>query len=115
LVESRPNAGVWVCATSNAWLLRGAEQVPFSLCLEMLAQGALELLQQGPDGNADEERRGLLAGIDDAELVAPVTPGDRLEISVTLVGRFGPLIKALGEIRDGAETRVRATLMLAQG
>jgi 3-hydroxymyristoyl/3-hydroxydecanoyl-(acyl carrier protein) dehydratase len=114
LVERRPDGGVWVCATSNAWLLRGAEQVPFSLCLEMLAQGALELLQQRADGSADQERRGLLAGIDDAEMVAPLTPGDRLEITVTLVGRFGPLIKALGEIRDDTETRVRATLLLAE-
>lgn len=104
-----------MCATSNAWLLRGAEQIPFSICLEMLAQGALELLQQGPDAGADDERRGLLAGIDEAQLLEPLTPGDRLEIAVTLVGRFGPLIKALGEIRDGAETKVRATLLLAQG
>lgn len=104
---------MWVCATSNAWLTRGVDQIPFGLCLEMLAQGALSLLHQGPEGGGSGDAMGLLAGIDEAEMLRPIEPGDQLRISVRLVGRFGPLIKAAGQIGEDDQPYVRAMLLLA--
>lgn len=111
LVERQPDRGVWVVATANMWVLRALDELPFSIGLEMLAQGALELLQA--DGG-DREVMGLLAGIDEAHLLAPVRAGDLLEVHVELVGRFGPLVKAAARLEIDGTPHLTASLLLAQ-
>ncbi len=79
------------------------------LLVEAMAQlaGVVAIEQEGEIGS--------LAAIDRAEFLAPVSPGDRLNIQVRIVKRFGRLILCEGEIAVAGRTVATATLTLGVG
>ena len=84
--------------------------VPESVLCEMGAQAGCSCVLSRPE-NAG--KLGLFMAIDTAESIAPIIPGDQLEIHIELPpakGRFG---KGSGEIRVCGEVRFRITLMFA--
>lgn len=108
---------MWALPTADMWLLRGgAEELPFGIALEILAQGALVAFADPADADGPGPvARGLLAGIDEAELHAPIVPGDELRIEVEVLGRFGPLLKARASlVDDSGRPRASASLLLAK-
>ena len=96
--------------SANSDLGRGPEGMPRVLAIEILAQAAILLL---PD--LAGAGRGLLAGVDDASLQAPLLPGDTLSARIEVVGKFGALVKVRGTLAgdDGHEV-ASTTLMLAR-
>lgn len=71
---------------------------PFSLLLEVMAQGAIPLSSEEGAGDHGERSPGspsggALVGIDEARLVAPVHYGDRLLVTASIVGQFGRMIR----------------------
>jgi UDP-N-acetylglucosamine acyltransferase len=69
----------------------GTPLLPAVLMVESLTQVATLLLLSG--GNPDGHRT-KLRGVDHAKFRRQVGPGDRLELSVTLLRRRGPLVRA---------------------
>jgi 3-hydroxymyristoyl/3-hydroxydecanoyl-(acyl carrier protein) dehydratase len=112
LVERLADGSVWVITTASMWAARGREELPFSLALEMLAQGAHEVLSAPGSTEAVDLR---LAGIDEGELFAPIEPGARLRVEAEMLGRFGPLVKATARLVDGETVVAKANLLLASG
>lgn len=89
----------------------GAEWGSPVLLAEALAQAAL--LLQG--GDVDAGRRGFLAGIDGFEVTRRPQAGESLDVTVRLAARFGAVLKFDGEIRSGAETVARGSILVRQG
>ncbi len=75
-------------------------EMPFLLA-EAIAQSAL--LLEG--GDPEIGRTGFLAGIDAFAMDRLPEPGERISIDVSLVARYGPVVKFLGTIH-GAPGRV---------
>ncbi len=97
--------------TANARGAVGARWGSPVLLAEALAQAAL--LLQG--GDVDAGRKGFLAGIDAFEVARLPESGESLEVVVRLAARFGAVIKFEGEIKSGAETVARGSILVRQG
>ncbi len=110
LVEERPGGGI-LRLTANATWIRGEGPLPAALGVEILAQAAICLLPELLEGGG----KGLLAGIDQAELHAPLVVGEEWLCRIEIAGRFGRLVKVDGAIeRIGGERLVEAKLLLAR-
>ncbi|HWC64804.1 MAG TPA: hypothetical protein VG777_01895 [Thermoanaerobaculia bacterium] len=81
------SAGQRACS-GESWAM------PFLLA-EAIAQSAL--LLEG--GDPEIGRTGFLAGIDGFSLDRLPSPGERLSVDVSLVARYGPVVKFFGAIR----------------
>ena len=114
LLDRRADGTVVVLVSGNAAQVRGAEELPAFLAVEVLAQSALFALV-GPSGERDSSDRGLglLAGVQDVQFHAPLRPGDRLSVAATLLARLGALSKVRAELRRGDELVVEGELLLA--
>lgn len=114
LLDRRADGTVVVLISGNAAAVRGEEQLPAFLAVELLAQSALLALGE-PSGEAagSEKRLGLLAGVQDVQFHAPLRPGDRLSAAATLLARLGALSKVRAELRRGDELVVEGELLLA--
>ena len=88
----------------------GAPVMPGVLLMESLAQAAGIWLLQSTDPTRSEV---LVVGIDDAKFRKPVTPGDRLELEVSLIHRRGNLFRIKGEIRVGDQKVAEGRLLLS--
>lgn len=97
--------------STNGRGVMGAEWGSPVLLAEALAQAAL--LLQG--GDVDAGRRGFLAGIDGFEVTRRPQAGESLDVTVRLAARFGAVLKFDGEIRSGAETVARGSILVRQG
>ena len=86
-VSMTVSAGQRACS-GDAW------SMPFLLA-EAIAQSAL-LLEGGDPGIG---RTGFLAGIDAFAVDRSPEPGERLSVEVSLVARYGPIVKFSGTIR----------------
>ena len=88
----------------------GAPVMPGVLLMECLAQAAgIWLLQSQDPARSDV----LVVGIDDAKFRKPVTPGDRLDLEVSLIHRRGNLFRIRGEIRVGEQKVAEGRLLLS--
>lgn len=112
---------VAVSLSADAHWGRDGHPYPGTLAVEILAQAAI-LLLPGPESGdggtakAGQEGEALLAGIDGAEIRAPLLPGERLWARLELDRRLGRLVKARGTLeRDSGEEVARAGLLLAVG
>ena len=81
---------------------------PLSLLLEAMAQAAIPLAglddEEHPHTSSRPTRpNGMIVGIDEARLLRPVSAGDRLLITATIVGRHGAMIR----VRSVAEIAAR--------
>ncbi len=83
---------------------------PFLLA-EAIAQSAL--LLEG--GDPEIGRSGFLAGIDAFAVERSPEPGERLSVDVSLVARYGPVLKFQGTIRHGAERIAAGEILVRQG
>jgi len=96
-----------VCLTADATWSRGSE-LAAPLLVEAMAQAAM-LLAARP-----EERAGaMLAGIDDAQFLEPVRPGDHLRASARLIGKLGGLVKLEVTLKRNGGVVARSGLLLA--
>jgi 3-hydroxymyristoyl/3-hydroxydecanoyl-(acyl carrier protein) dehydratase len=98
---------VEVCLTADALWSQGAE-IAGPLLVEAMAQAAMLLL-----ASPQERQNGLLAGIDEAQFLAPVAPGDRLRATARLVGRLGGLVKLEATLERDGTVVARSGLLLA--
>jgi len=114
LLDRRADGTVVVMVAGNAAQLRGADELPAFLAVELLAQSALFALVE-PSGERDPSDRGLglLAGVQDVQFHSPLRPGDRLSVAATLLARLGALSKVRAELRRGDELVVEGELLLA--
>lgn len=97
--------------SANARGAMGAEWGSPLFLTEALAQGAL--LLQG--GDVDAGRKGYLAGIDGFEILRRPQAGESLDVSVRLSARFGAVVKFDGEVKSGAETVARGSILVREG
>ena len=97
--------------TANARGAMGAEWGSPLFLTEALAQAAL--LLQG--GDIDAGRKGFLAGIDGFEITRRPQAGETLDVSVRMAARFGAVVKFDGEVRSGAETVARGSILVREG
>jgi UDP-N-acetylglucosamine acyltransferase len=87
----------------------GAPVMPGVLLMESLSQAAgIWLLQQVDPAHAEV----IVVGIDEAKFRRPVTPGDVLELGVSLLHRRGDLVRMQGEIRCEGQRVAEAKLLL---
>lgn len=114
LLDRRTDGTVVVLVSGNAAQVRGADELPAFLAVEVLAQSALVALVE-PSGERGSSDRGLglLAGVQDVQFHAPLRPGDRLSVAATLLARLGALSKVRAELRRGDELVVEGELLLA--
>ena len=117
LLDRRADGTVGVLITGNAAQLRGGDKLPAFLAVELLAQSTLVALGESSGDDApDESRIGLLAGVQDVKLHAPLRPGDRLSVAATLLGRLGPLSKVRAELcRDDVVVAEGEMLLAMKG
>lgn len=88
----------------------GAPVMPGVLIMESLAQAAGIWLLSAAHDPAHVEVH--VVGIDEAKFRRPVTPGDRLELTVRLLHRRGPLCRMAGEVRVGDQRVAEARVLL---
>ena len=88
----------------------GAPVMPGVLLMESLSQAAGIWLLQATDPTRSEV---LVVGIDNAKFRKPVTPGDRLDLEISLIHRRGNLFRIRGEIRVGDHRVAEARLLLS--
>lgn len=88
----------------------GAPVMPGVLLMESLAQAAGIWLLQSTDPTRSEV---LVVGIDNAKFRRPVTPGDRLELEISLIHRRGNLFRIKGEIKVGDQRVAEGRLLLS--
>lgn len=88
----------------------GAPVMPGVLLMESLAQAAGIWLLQSTDPTRTEVQ---VVGIDNAKFRRPVTPGDRLDLDVSLIQKRGQLFRLRGEIRVGEQKVAEARLLLS--
>ena len=114
LLDRRADGTVVVMVAGNAAQVRGTDELPAFLAVELLAQSALFALVE-PSGERDPSDRGLglLAGVQDVQFHSPLRPGDRLSVAATLLARLGALSKVRAELRRGDELVVEGELLLA--
>ena len=87
----------------------GSPVMPGVLLMESLAQAAGIWLLQSTDPTRSEV---LVVGIDNAKFRKPVTPGDRLDLEISLIHRRGDLFRIKGEIKVGDQRVAEARLLL---
>jgi acyl dehydratase len=107
LAERADGDGVEVCLTAGAVWSRGAEATA-PLLVEAMAQAAMVLL-----ASPGERQNGLLAGIDHAEFLQPVGPGDRLRATARLIGKLGGMVKLEAALERDGVVVARSGLLLA--
>jgi UDP-N-acetylglucosamine acyltransferase len=88
----------------------GSPVMPGVLLMESLAQAAGIWLLQSTDPTRSEV---LVVGIDNAKFRKPVTPGDRLDLEISLIHRRGDLFRIKGEIKVGDQRVAEARLLLS--
>jgi UDP-N-acetylglucosamine acyltransferase len=88
----------------------GAPVMPGVLLMESLAQAAGIWLLQSTDPTRSEV---LVVGIDDAKFRKPVTPGDRLDLEISLIHKRGNLFRIKGEIRVADHRVAEGRLLLS--
>jgi 3-hydroxymyristoyl/3-hydroxydecanoyl-(acyl carrier protein) dehydratase len=114
LLDRRADGTVVVLVSGNAAQVRGAEELPAFLAVEVLAQSALfALVESSGERDSSDRGLGLLAGVQDVQFHAPLRPGDRLSVAATLLARLGALSKVRAELRRGDELVVEGELLLA--
>ena len=110
-------AVVVVALSADATVLRGAggADCSLSLAVEILAQSALLLL--GGAAGAGDQAAGaaFLGGIDEARLLAPLVPGDRLRAYAAVAGRLGAMVKLATRLERDGERVAEAALLLVRG
>ncbi len=106
LAERADGDGVEVCLTAGAVWSRGAE-VTAPLLVEAMAQAAMVLL-----ASPEERQNGMLAGIDGAEFLHPVGPGDRLRATARLIGKLGGMVKLEAALERDGVVVARSGLLL---
>jgi 3-hydroxymyristoyl/3-hydroxydecanoyl-(acyl carrier protein) dehydratase len=104
--------------TGGGALARGTGEAPPFLVVEMMAQAILLVLAgegtAGEDDSPTEKARGgLLAGVEEVSLLAPLRPGDEVTAEATVLGRFGRLLKARTRLLRAGEPIAEGTLLLA--
>jgi len=97
--------------TANARGAMGPEWGSPVLLAEALAQAAL--LLEG--GDVETGRRGFLAGIDGFQVSRRPQAGETLDVAVRMAARFGAVLKFEGEVKSGAETVARGSILVRQG
>lgn len=97
--------------SSDARAIRHLTFVPLPLAIEMMAQAAL-LLQGGDPATG---RKGFLAGIGGARLLAAIRPGDELDIRVRMTARLGPVARFSASIWSGPRLVARSELSVKSG
>jgi hypothetical protein len=117
-LERSPAGSVTLLWTVNGALARGAAEAPAFLAVEMMAQAALVALpppapERAAEGAEPATRGGLLAGLEDVRLNAPLRAGDEVRAEAAVLGRFGRLVKARVLLVRGDETVAEAVLLLA--
>jgi len=85
---------VSMTVTSGQRAFSGAQWGMSALLAEAIAQSAL--LLEG--GDPEIGKSGFLAGIDRFSVDRPPVAGERLSISISLVARYGPIVKFFGSI-----------------
>jgi 3-hydroxyacyl-[acyl-carrier-protein] dehydratase len=114
LLDRHADGTVAVLVTGNAAQLRGADELPAFLAVELLAQSALLALGESAGDTATSGGGlGLLAGVQEVQFHAPLRPGDRLSVHATVLARLGALSKVRAELRRGDELVVEGELLLA--
>lgn len=88
----------------------GLPLMPGVLQIEALAQAAGILAYFG-DGFDPATQVGLLAGVEDARFRRPVSPGDCLDLNVSIVSQRKTLFKAKGFITSQGQSVCEATLL----
>jgi 3-hydroxymyristoyl/3-hydroxydecanoyl-(acyl carrier protein) dehydratase len=107
-VEDRASAeGVWVLLGAGSPWMRSSPALGLSLAIEILAQGAHVLLDGGDAV--------YLAGVEAAELRAPLDAGDRLRVEARRAGSFGSMTRVEAELRREETAVAKATLILVRG
>lgn len=107
LAERVGEGTVEVCLTADSCWSRGSA-IAEPLLVEAMAQAAMLLV-----ASPEERSQGLLAGIDEAEFLLAVGPGDRLQARARLVGRLGGLVKLETTLERDGELVARSGLLLA--
>ena len=89
-------------------LLRGMDQVPFSLVMEALCQSAAFLSPSGPTV------QGRILRVDQAEMTGTVRPGEALRITSTLLEEGAAALKAesVGEVGGRRVARLQVLVAL---
>ena len=107
LAERLDGNSVTVCLSAGSpWSRGGALAEP--MLIEAMAQAAMLLMAR------PEERSGaVLAGIDGAEFLLPVAPGDTLRATAKLLGRLGGVVKLAAALERGDQVVAHANLLLA--
>ena len=114
LLDRRADGTIVALVSGNAAQVRGAEELPAFLAIELLAQSALFALGEPPgERKSTQGGLGMLAGVQDVQFHAPLRPGDRLSVAATLLARLGGLSKVRAELRRGDELVVEGELLLA--
>lgn len=114
LLDRRADGTVVVLVSGNAGQVRGGQELPSFLAIELLAQSAVFALDE-PSGDRASSGGGLgmLAGVQDVHFHTPLRPGDRLFAAATLLARLGAMSKVRAELRRGDELVVEGELLLA--
>lgn len=73
------------------------------------------MAQLGGVAVGNEGEGGFLAAIDSARFYGSASPGDRLEVTVSVVKSFGRLHLMEGEVAGDGRTLARAGFMLGMG
>lgn len=114
LLDRRADGTAVVMVAGNAAQVRGADELPAFLAVELLAQSALfALVEPSGQHGSSQGGLGLLAGVQDVQFHAPLRPGDRLSVAATLLAQLGALSKVRAELRRGDELVVEGELLLA--
>lgn len=114
LLDRRSDGTVVVLVSGNAAQVRGGDELPAFLAIELLAQSAFFALAEPPvESESTQRGLGMLAGVQDVQFHAPLRPGDRLIVGATLLARLGALSKVRAELRRGDELVVEGELLLA--
>jgi len=109
LVDRAVDGAGFSAVTAGSWWLRGSAGLTLPWIVEAVAQAAARVLAQP----GETQRRLALAGVDDARLQRPLDAGERCELRVRLVGRWGGLVKVEGEVRADGEPIGQLSLLLA--
>ncbi|MBI1921155.1 MAG: hydroxymyristoyl-ACP dehydratase [Geobacter sp.] len=96
-------------AEAVALVSAGVSFFPPMILLEAMAQLA------GVAAAEREGEGGFLAAVEHAEITAPPQPGDRLQVSVSIIKSFGRLHLVEGVVRRGDTLLATAKLTLGVG
>jgi len=113
LVDRQEGDAVVVALSADATLLRGLD-ASLTLAVEILAQAALLLQSSAATGGGAPATgsAAFLGGVDEARLLLPLAPGDRLLAYSTVVGRLAGMIKLSTWLERRGERVAEASLLL---